>query len=51
MTDRETLFAYRFNQAEETLTDAHKMLEAGIALLSPGSLPPTSSSRFILSAR
>jgi uncharacterized protein (UPF0332 family) len=31
MTDRETLFAYRLNEAEETLTDARKMLEGGIS--------------------
>jgi len=30
MTDRETLSAYRLGEAEETLTDARKMLEAGI---------------------
>ncbi len=30
MTDRETLFAYRLNEAEETLADARKMLEGGI---------------------
>jgi len=29
MTDRETLFIYRMNEAEETLTDASKMLEGG----------------------
>ena len=27
MTDRETLFAYRLNEAKETLADARKMLE------------------------
>jgi hypothetical protein len=27
MTDRETLFIYRMNEAEETLTDTRKMLE------------------------
>jgi hypothetical protein len=26
MTDRETLFIYRMNEAEETLTDTRKML-------------------------
>ena len=31
MTDRETLFIYRMNEAEETLTDARKMLEGGIS--------------------
>jgi uncharacterized protein (UPF0332 family) len=31
MTDRETLFAYRLSQAEETLADARKMLEGGIS--------------------
>lgn len=31
MTDRETLFAYRLGEAEETLADARKMLEAGIS--------------------
>jgi uncharacterized protein (UPF0332 family) len=31
MTDRETLFAYRLNEAEETLEDARKMLEGGIS--------------------
>ena len=28
MTDKEILFTYRFRQAEETLSDAEKMLEA-----------------------
>ena len=27
MTDRETLFIYRMNEAEETLADTRKMLE------------------------
>jgi len=27
MTDREVLYHYRMNQAEETLADAQKMLE------------------------
>lgn len=31
MTDLETLFIYRMNEAEETLTDARKMLEGGIS--------------------
>ena len=31
MTDRETLFIYRMNEAEETLTDTRKMLESGIS--------------------
>ena len=31
MTDRETLFAYRFQEAEETLADANRMLDAGIS--------------------
>ena len=31
MTDRETLFIYRMNEAEETLTDARKMLKGGIS--------------------
>ena len=30
MTDRETLFIYRMNEAEEILTDTRKMLESGI---------------------
>ena len=29
MTDQETLFIYRINEAEEALTDARKMLEGG----------------------
>jgi uncharacterized protein (UPF0332 family) len=31
MTDRETLFIYRMNEAEETLADTRKMLEGGIS--------------------
>lgn len=31
MTDNETLFLYRMNQAEETLSDAGKMLLAGLS--------------------
>ncbi len=31
MTDRNTLFFYRFKQAEETLSDAKKMLESGLS--------------------
>ncbi len=31
MTDQEILFAYRLNEAEETLADARKMLEGGIS--------------------
>jgi len=31
MTDRETLFIYRMNEAEETLADTRKMLESGIS--------------------
>ncbi len=31
MTDRETLFAYRLSEAEETLAGARKMLDAGIS--------------------
>ncbi len=31
MTDRETLFVYRFNEAQETLSDARKMLDAGVS--------------------
>jgi len=30
MTDRETLFQYRLNQAEETLADACKMIHSGV---------------------
>lgn len=31
MTDRETLFLYRLKQAEETLSEAQKMLEEGFS--------------------
>jgi uncharacterized protein (UPF0332 family) len=31
MTDQQTLFIYRMNEAEETLADARAMLEAGIS--------------------
>lgn len=31
MNDREILFAYRLKEAEETLADARKMLEAGVS--------------------
>ncbi|MBE0478010.1 HEPN domain-containing protein [Candidatus Aerophobetes bacterium] len=31
MTDKEALFTYRLNQAEETLSDAKKMLEENIS--------------------
>ena len=31
MTDKETLFLYRFNQAEETLLEAKKMLEGKLS--------------------
>ena len=31
MTDRESLFTYRFGEAEETLADARKMLHAGVS--------------------
>lgn len=31
MTDRETLFHYRLNEAEETLADARKMLDSGVS--------------------
>jgi uncharacterized protein (UPF0332 family) len=31
MTDMETLFSYRYKQAEETLLEAQKMLEAGFS--------------------
>ncbi len=31
MTDHETLFAYRLNEAEETIADARKMLESGVS--------------------
>lgn len=31
MTDKETLFAYRLKQAEETLLDAEKMLHGGVS--------------------
>ena len=31
MTDKETLVAYRFKQAEETLLDAERMLQGGIS--------------------
>lgn len=31
MTDRETLFAYRLTEAEETMADARKMLESGVS--------------------
>ncbi len=31
MTDKETLFLYRHKQAEETLLEAQKMLEAGFS--------------------
>ncbi len=31
MTDRETLFRYRLNEAEETLADAYKMLDSGVS--------------------
>jgi uncharacterized protein (UPF0332 family) len=31
MTDRETLFAYRLNEAEETLADVRKMLDGGVS--------------------
>lgn len=31
MTDKEALFSYRLQQAEETLLDAEKMLEAGLS--------------------
>lgn len=31
MTDNETLFTYRFREAEETLRDAEKMLQAGLS--------------------
>lgn len=31
MTDKQTLFHYRLNQAEETLSDAEKMLEQNIS--------------------
>lgn len=31
MTDQQALFAYRMNEAEETLTDARAMLAAGIS--------------------
>lgn len=31
MTDIETLFLYRFKQAEETLLDANKMIESGLS--------------------
>ncbi len=30
MTDREVLYRYRMNQAEETLADAQKMLEENL---------------------
>ena len=33
MTDRETLFHYRLNEAEETLADAYKMLNSGVGPL------------------
>jgi hypothetical protein len=31
MTDRETIFDYRLRQTEETLAEAIKMLERGLA--------------------
>ena len=31
MTDRESLFAYRLGEAEETLADARKMFDAGVS--------------------
>lgn len=31
MTDLETLFVYRLNEAEETLADTRKMLESGVS--------------------
>ena len=31
MTDRETIFAYRMRQTEETLSEAIRMLEAGFS--------------------
>jgi hypothetical protein len=31
MTDRETIFAYRMKQTEETLSEAIRMLEAGFS--------------------
>lgn len=31
MTDKETLLSYRLQQAEETLSDAEKMLESGLS--------------------
>lgn len=31
MTDRETLFKYRLNEAEETLADTRKMLDSGVS--------------------
>ncbi len=31
MTDLQTLFAYRLAEAEETLSDAHTMLENGVS--------------------
>jgi hypothetical protein len=30
MTDKETLFSYRLQQGEETLSEAKKMLEDGL---------------------
>ncbi len=35
MTDKQTLFHYRLRQAEETLSDAEKMLEQNISPRSP----------------
>jgi len=34
MTDIETLFLYRLKQAEETLLDANKMIEAFLGIFS-----------------
>ena len=31
MTDRETLFRYRFREAEDTLADAEQMLKGGVS--------------------
>lgn len=31
MTDKQTLLAFRLKQAEETLTDAEKMLQSGLS--------------------
>jgi uncharacterized protein (UPF0332 family) len=31
MTDKDTLFLYRLNQAEDTLADAEKMVESGFS--------------------